>query len=83
MSKKLDDLRETLFATLQAVRDGTLELDRARQVNEIAKTLIDSAKVEVDYLRVSGGGESAFIDSAIGAKNLPPGITGVTRHLLK
>lgn len=82
MSKNIDDLRATLFATLQAVKDGSMDLDKARQVNEVAKTIIETAKVEVDYLRVTGGGESEFINTACGADNLPPGITGVTRHRL-
>jgi hypothetical protein len=82
MSKSLTDLRETLFATLEAVKTGAVDLDKARQINEIAKTIVDTAKVEVDYLRVTDGGESAFIDSAIGADNLPNGITGITRHRL-
>lgn len=84
MSKSINDLREALFDTLQKVKDGSIDLDKARTVNEIGKTLIESAKVEVDYLRVTGGGESAFIDAAIGADNLPEGlpngITAITRH---
>lgn len=87
MSKTLNDLRETLFTTLQAVKDGTIDLERARAVNDIGKTLIDSAKVEVDYLRTAGGGESSFIDSAIGNDNipdgLPNGITAITRHRIR
>jgi hypothetical protein len=87
MSKTINDLRETLFATLQAVKDGTMDLDKARTINEIGKTVIDTAKVEVDYLRVTGGGESSFIDTAIGADNLPGslpnGVVGITRHLTR
>ena len=64
------------------MKAGTIDLDKARAVNEIGKTLIESAKVEVDYLRVTGGGDSEFISSAVGTSNLPPGITGVTRHRL-
>lgn len=86
-TKTIDDLRDMLFATLQAVRDGTMDLDKARAVNEIGKTLVDTARVEVDYLKSSGGGESAFISSAVGSDNLPDGlprgITGVTRHRLR
>lgn len=82
MSKSINDLRETLFATLEAVKNGSMDLDKARQVNEVAKTIVETAKVEVDYLRVTGGGESSFIDTAIGQDNLPPGITGITRHRL-
>jgi hypothetical protein len=87
MSQDLTALRAALFDTLAAVKAGTMELDRARAVNELGKTLIDSAKVEVEYLKAVGGGESAFIDTAIGADNvsqaLPAGIVGITRHRLK
>lgn len=83
MSKTINDLRETLFETLRAIKDGSMDLDKARAINEISKTVVDSAKVEVDYLRATGGGESSFIDSAIGAGNLPPGITAITRHRLQ
>jgi hypothetical protein len=82
MSKTLNDLRETLFATLEAVKDGSLDLDRARAVNEIGKTLVDTAKVEVDYLRTTGAGESPFIEGAEDAA-LPNGITAITRHRLQ
>lgn len=83
MSKNISDLRDSLFATLEAVKAGTLEIDRARAVNEVARSIIETAKVEVDYLRTTGGGESSFIDAAIGADNLPDGITGRTVHRLR
>lgn len=95
MSKSIEDLRTALFETLQGVRDGSVDLDKARAVNEVAKTIVETAKVEVDYLRVTGGGESSFISTAIGADNLPQGlpngvtpatpgngIVGITRHRL-
>lgn len=82
MSKNLSDLREALFDALQKVKDGSLDIDKARAINEIGKTLVDTAKVEVDYLRVTDGGESSFIDTAVGDGNLPAGITGITRHRL-
>lgn len=83
MSKSIEDLREALFATLQGVKDGTIDIEKARAVNELGKTICDTAKVEVDYLKATGGGESSFIDSAIGTANLPDGITGIRRHRLK
>lgn len=87
MSKSIGDLRETLFATLEAVKTGAIDIEKSKQINEVAKTIVDTAKVEVDYLRVTGGGESAFIDTAIGADNLPEGlpngITAITRHRLQ
>jgi hypothetical protein len=85
MSKNLSDLRAALFDTLEKVKSGQIELDKARTINEIGKTLIDSAKVEVNYLEVIGGaGESAFIAPEDQApEDLPAGITGITRHRLQ
>lgn len=82
MSKTIEDLRQALFDTLQGVKDGTVDIDKARAINELGKTLVETAKVEVDYLRVTDGGESEFLSTAVGSNNLPPGITGVTRHRL-
>lgn len=49
-------LREALFATLNGLRDKDkpLEIERAKAINETAQTIINSAKVEVDYLRHTG-----------------------------
>jgi hypothetical protein len=82
VTKSINDLRDALFETLQGVKDGSLDIEKAKAINEVAKSIVETAKVEVDYLRVTGGGESTFIDSAIGASNLPPGINGVVRHRL-
>lgn len=94
-ARSIDALREALFAAIEGVRAGTLDIDKARAINDLGKTLIDSARVEVQYLEATGGGESTFLDSAIGARNLPPGlpggpapatpgngIVGITRHRL-
>lgn len=83
MSNDITALREHLFAALQGVKDKSLDLDQARAINELGKTIVDTAKVEVDYLKATGGGESSFIDTAVGADNLPPGIVGRTVHRLK
>lgn len=91
MSKNIEDLRETLFAVLQGVKDGTLDIERARAVNDIARTLCDTARVEVAYINATGSGETTFL--AAGAdKRLPAptqdaaannGIVGITRHVLR
>ena len=76
------DLRKKLFETLAAVKSGTLELDRARLVNEIGKTLIDSAKVEVDFIRATDGSGSEFLGNAAKeeAPLKPMGISSVFQH---
>lgn len=83
MNNDITALRAILFETLRGVKDGTVELDKARTISDISARLIETAKVEVDYLRATGGGESSFIDSAAGADNLPPGITGRTVHRIR
>jgi hypothetical protein len=80
MSQDITELRRQLFATLAGVKDGSLDIERARAVNEISKTLVDSARVEVDYLRATGGGESKFLETPTDPVPLPPGITGRTVH---
>lgn len=82
MSQDITTLRQTLFDALQAIKTGDMPLDQARALNDVAKTIVDTAKVEVDYIRACGGGESAFLDTAAGAANLPNGITSITRHRL-
>lgn len=66
MKNRIQDLRDHLFATLEALRDQDkpLELDRARAVAEVAQVIINSAKVEVDFLRTGGtpGEGTGFIE---------------------
>jgi hypothetical protein len=61
MPNKIDDLREHLFATLVALRDGSMEIARAKAIAEVAQVVINSAKVEVDYINAAGGTGSGFL----------------------
>lgn len=53
---KIDDLRDHLFETLEALRDEEkpMDLDRAKAVTDVAKVIVESAKVEVAFLKVTG-----------------------------
>jgi hypothetical protein len=55
MAKKtrISDLREHLFETLEALKDSDspMELDRAKAICEVAQTIINSAKVEVEFAK--------------------------------
>jgi hypothetical protein len=57
MKNKIADLRDHLFATLEALQDPEkpMEIDRAREIANVAKVIVDSARAEVDFLRVTGG----------------------------
>jgi hypothetical protein len=63
MKNKIEDLRNHLFATLEALQDEKkpMDIDRAKTVAEVAGQIIASAKVEVDMLRIVGGAGTGFI----------------------
>lgn len=75
----ITDLRGHLFDTLRALKDkdNPMDIDRARAVSDIAQTIINSAKVEVDHLRVAGGKGSGFIPEIAPETPLPNGTTAV------
>ena len=76
MSKTIEDLRAHLFDTIEGLRSETqpMDIDRARAVAEVAGQIIQSAKVEVEHLRLTGGTGTGFIETA--APDLPNGING-------
>ena len=56
MKNKIGDLRNHLFETLEALKDEEKPMDiaRALAVADVAKVIVDSAKVEVNFLKVTG-----------------------------
>ena len=54
MPNDISALRSTLFSVLEGLKDGTCKIDQAKAINETAQTLINTAKVEVDFMRASG-----------------------------
>lgn len=89
----ITQLRAHLMDTLADLRDREkpMEADRARAVAQVAAVLIDSAKVEIDYLRATQQTRSDFLETPpdptvahLGRTSSPTGTTerlpGVTRH---
>lgn len=61
---RLQDLRDHLFETLEALKDDEkpMEVDRARAVAEVAHAIINSAKLELRFLELKGQeAESEFL----------------------
>jgi hypothetical protein len=63
MSNTITHLRDTLFDTLQRLKDkdNPMEIDRAIAITKVAGVIVDTAKVEVDHMRITGGTGSGFI----------------------
>lgn len=59
----IDTLRESLFATMEAVRNGTMSIEQANAVSDIGQVIINSAKVEVDFVKANNGGKSHFFEN--------------------
>jgi hypothetical protein len=66
-------VRDVLFDTLRGLgnKDEPMDIDRAKAINEVAQTIINSAKVEVDALRVIGGTGTGFIPALTPPKPEP------------
>lgn len=65
MKNKMTDLRNHLFEMLEALKDpdASVDLERMKAGVEVARVLVDTAKVEVQFLTVTGRTEgSDFID---------------------
>lgn len=63
MKNKIEDLRNHLFAQLERLGDDEgmknplkleKELKRASAISQVATVIVNSAKVETDYLKVTG-----------------------------
>jgi hypothetical protein len=58
----MDTLREHLFATLEGLKNGSIDVEKAKVMGEVSQVLINSAKLEVDYIRAKNGtGNSSFL----------------------
>lgn len=65
MKNKISDLRDHLFEALERLKDPELDLEkevtRAKAIREVGAVLIESAKVEVDFINAVGGDGTGFI----------------------
>lgn len=82
MSHTIQDLRAHLFATLDGLRDkaNPMDIERAKAVADVAQAIINSAKVEVEHLKVTGQSDgTGFIPMEDKTPNGP----GVTKDPVK
>jgi hypothetical protein len=74
---KLTDLRDHLFETIEALKDPEkpMEVKRAQAISAVAQAIIGTAKLEVQYLRMTRGNDadsrSEFLEAGNGKPALP------------
>lgn len=59
MKNKIEDLRNHLFATLEGLldEDKPLDIERAKAVADVSAVIVESAKVEVLFLKATDSGK--------------------------
>lgn len=78
--KTIEDLRAILFSTIEGVKSGEMPLEKAKMISDLSQVMVNSAKVEVDFIKASNGTGSGFMEAE---KTLPTGITGINQHRIK
>lgn len=73
MEVNLKILEEELFSTLMGVKDGSVEINKAKTVVDISSKIVDVKKVQLEAVRIASAMED-FQDGARVLKNL--GIVG-------
>ena len=62
---KIIDLRNHMFDTIERLLDeeNPMDLDRAETVAKVGQVIVNTAKVESDFLRHIGSGQSKFFEN--------------------
>lgn len=70
----IDQVRQSLLDTLTDLRnkETPMDIERAKAVATVASVLVDTAKVENEYLKITGQDRSTFIETPDNV----PAITG-------
>ena len=76
-NKNIADLRELLFATIEGVKSGNLDIEKAKVIGDLSQVMVNTAKVEVEYAKATGQKGSGFLEKP---QELPQGITGIRQH---
>lgn len=82
MANNINDLRTHLFDAIRSLKNGTIDIEKAKAISDIAQVIVNSAKVEVDHAKVTGSKGSGFLEKSDEEK-LPPGITGIRQHRIQ
>lgn len=65
MKNKISDLRNHLFSVLEELTDpdSTYDIAKAKVVADIAQVVVNSAKIENDFIRITGASHgTGFIE---------------------
>lgn len=80
-SPHIDQVRQSLLDTLADLRnrENPMDIERAKAVATVASVLVDTAKVENEYLKLTGQDRSNFLEASDDV-HLVPHIDGPAAH---
>lgn len=52
-NNRIEDLRDILFETLRAVKDGHISIERSKAVSDLTQTIVNTAKIEVEFIKAT------------------------------
>ena len=85
----IDQVRQSLLDTLSDLRnrEAPMDIERAKAVATVASVLVDTAKVENEYLKITGQDRSTFLEQPEGELHALPTASNpfptVVRHRLQ
>lgn len=77
MAKKIEDLRETIFETIQLLQSGAIDVEKAKTIAELGQVIINSAKAETDFIKLvtdpahRKAAGTGFVTANVGMLELP------------
>jgi hypothetical protein len=88
----IDQVRQSLLDTLSDLRnkETPMDIERAKAVAQVASVLVDTAKVENEYLKITGQDSSKFLEQTVDETQRIttvaspfPTVGNITRHRLQ
>lgn len=78
----ITQVRQSLLDTLADLRnrDQPMDIDRAKAVATVASVLVDTARVENEYLKLTGQDRSSFLETLSDDAPAVPRIDGPAAH---
>lgn len=52
MARKIEDLRESIFDTIEQLKTGQIDVEKAKTIAELGQVIINSAKAETEFLKL-------------------------------
>jgi len=87
VKNKIVDLRDHLFKTIEALKDKDkpMEIARAKAIANAAQVIVNSVKVENEYIKLTGSKGSGFVpdDDELPALPAAGATPGRTVHRIK